>query len=154
MSPRGRPRKPSDPKGELDKLWKTEEWKKFDKLLKNVTLNPIKNPLSIEEPIFLKTNTILDSLFGGGIRQGQLVELYGEFASGKTQICFSLVVESNGKIVYIDSEHTFSPQRIKQIAEARGKKETGEATEKNAVTESMVKCPAQWTFRQDSASNP
>ena len=29
----------------------------------------------------------LDELLGGGLREGQLTELYGESASGKTQVC-------------------------------------------------------------------
>jgi len=64
---------------------------------------------------------VLDDLFGGGIKRGQLVELYGSFGSGKTQICFTLLTESNGLVVYVDSERTFSLPRIKEIAKARGK---------------------------------
>ena len=110
------------PKEEIDELWQTDEWKKYTKLLSKIELKPITNPLSkiLEEPS-LKTNTVLDDLFGGGIRKGQLIEFYGTWGSGKTQICFTLMCETNGKIVYIDSEGTLKPERVKQIAEARGK---------------------------------
>ena len=109
-------------KEKIDALWKTDEWQAYDKLLKKVDITVQKNPLTeVNEGELLKTNTILDELFGGGIRRGQLVEFYGEYGSGKTQIIFTLLTESKGKIIYIDGENTFSPTRIKQIAEARGK---------------------------------
>lgn len=109
-------------KEKLDTLWKTDEWKTFDKLLKKVDIKEIKNPLvNVELSELLKTGTVLDELLGGGVRKGQLVELYGTWGSGKTQICFTLLVESKGLVVYVDSESTFSSKRIKQIAETRGK---------------------------------
>ena len=113
---------PKDAKSQLDSLWKTDEWRKFDRLLKKVAIKGRKNVLIDIPPVeFLKTNTILDQLFGGGIRKGQLVELYGSYGSGKTQICFTLLVESTGLVVYVDSEGTFSPKRVKEIAAARNK---------------------------------
>ncbi|MDG6928165.1 MAG: DNA repair and recombination protein RadA [Nitrososphaerota archaeon] len=71
----------------------------------------------------------LDGLFGGGIETGAITELYGEFGSGKTQIChtLSVVVQMpkekgglDGSIIYIDTENTFRPERIAEIAENRG----------------------------------
>jgi len=107
---------------ELDTLMKTEEWRKLDNILKRIDISVQKNPLSkVYEGELLKTNTVLDTLFGGGIRRGQLIEFYGEYASGKTQIIFTLVVESKGKVIYMDGEKTFSPTRIKEICKARGK---------------------------------
>jgi len=72
----------------------------------------------------LKTKTPIDNLIGGGIEQGEVVEFYGEFGVGKTQIAFTLVTrvagELNEDVIFIDCESTFKPERIMEIAEARG----------------------------------
>lgn len=68
----------------------------------------------------------LDELLGGGIETQSLTELFGEFRTGKTQICHTLAVtaqctgESPGKVVYIDTEGSFRPERIVQIANRFG----------------------------------
>ncbi|MHA2052579.1 MAG: DNA repair and recombination protein RadA, partial [Candidatus Hodarchaeales archaeon] len=73
----------------------------------------------------------LDELFGGGIETGAVTELYGEFRTGKTQIAHQvcvttqLPVEKGGlyegdkypKVIYIDTEGTFRPERIVAMAE-------------------------------------
>ncbi|XP_022913009.1 DNA repair protein RAD51 homolog 1 [Onthophagus taurus] len=68
----------------------------------------------------------LDRLLGGGIETGSITELFGEFRTGKTQICHTLAVtcqlptEHNGgdaKCLYIDTEGTFRPERLLTIAE-------------------------------------
>jgi DNA repair protein RadA len=70
----------------------------------------------------------LDNLLGGGIETRSITELYGEFGSGKTQICHTLcvTVQKNaqlsglaGNALYIDTENTFRPERIVSIANAR-----------------------------------
>jgi DNA repair protein RadA len=71
----------------------------------------------------------LDDLLGGGVETWAMTEFYGEFGSGKSQICHTLcvMVQSphgqgglEGGAVYIDTEGTFRPERIAEIAEARG----------------------------------
>lgn len=71
----------------------------------------------------------LDKLLYGGIETMSLTEFYGEFGSGKSQICHTLCVNatlpieeggSNSTSIYIDTEGTFRPERIKQIALAKG----------------------------------
>ncbi|MHB1909114.1 MAG: DNA repair and recombination protein RadA [Nitrososphaerales archaeon] len=71
----------------------------------------------------------LDDLLAGGIETKALTEFYGEFGSGKTQICHTMcaMVQQQreegglvGRVVYIDTENTFRPERIVSIAEARG----------------------------------
>ena len=71
----------------------------------------------------------LDKLLGGGLETGTITEMYAPFASGKSQIGFQLVVNTqlpkekgglNGVVVFIDTESTFRVERIKQIAEAAG----------------------------------
>jgi len=67
----------------------------------------------------------LDSLLGGGLEPRAIYELAGEFGAGKTQLCHQLAVTAQlssnrggvgGKVFYIDSEGTFSPERIEAIA--------------------------------------
>ena len=71
----------------------------------------------------------LDSLLGGGIETRTMTELFGEFGSGKTQICHQLSVNVqlpiekgglNGKAFYIDTEGTFRWERIEKMARALG----------------------------------
>ncbi|CAL9134765.1 unnamed protein product [Musa textilis] len=71
----------------------------------------------------------LDKILEGGIETGSITEIYGEFRSGKTQLCHTLCVTcqlpldqggGEGKALYIDAEGTFRPQRLLQIAERFG----------------------------------
>jgi len=68
-----------------------------------------------------------DELMGGGFETQAIVEFFGEFGSGKTQICFQLAVNAGmpfekggleGEVIVIDTENTFRPERIVQIANA------------------------------------
>ncbi len=70
----------------------------------------------------------LDKLLGGGIETQAITEVFGEFGSGKTQLAHTLSVMVQkppeegglgGSVVWIDTENTFRPERIKQIAENR-----------------------------------
>ncbi|MBI2546268.1 DNA repair and recombination protein RadA [Candidatus Woesearchaeota archaeon] len=67
----------------------------------------------------------LDNLLGGGFESGCIVEAFGEFGSGKTQIAHSLAVnvqkdDPDAVAVFIDTENTFRPERIQQLAEGLG----------------------------------
>ena len=71
----------------------------------------------------------LDSLLGGGIEVKTITEFFGEFGTGKTQICHQLAVnvqlprEKGGlgkKAVYIDTEGTFRWERIEAMAKGLG----------------------------------
>ncbi len=72
----------------------------------------------------------LDDLLGGkGVESKAITEAFGAYGSGKTQLGLSLAVNvqlptdqggAGGKAVYIDTEGTFRPQRISQIAEGIG----------------------------------
>jgi len=71
----------------------------------------------------------LDSLLGGGIETQAITEFYGEFGSGKTQIAHQLAVNVqlpeeqgglNGSAIIIDTENTFRPERIAEMATAVG----------------------------------
>jgi len=71
----------------------------------------------------------LDELIGGGVETNGITEAYGRFASGKTQLGFQLAVNVQlpkgegglgGNVLFIDTESTFRPERIVDIAKARG----------------------------------
>ncbi|MBW2969298.1 DNA repair and recombination protein RadA [Candidatus Woesearchaeota archaeon] len=68
----------------------------------------------------------LNNLLGGGFETGSITEIYGQFGSGKSQIAHVLAVRAqlpleeggaNGSVIFIDTEGTFRPERIVQIAE-------------------------------------
>ena len=71
----------------------------------------------------------LDTLLGGGFESNSITELFGEFRTGKTQICHTLCVTcqlprneggGEGKAIYIDTEGTFRPEKLAPIAERFG----------------------------------
>ncbi len=72
----------------------------------------------------------LNELLGGkGVESRAITEAFGAYGSGKTQLGLTLAVNvqlpmdkggANGKCVFIDTEGTFRPARIKQIAEGLG----------------------------------
>lgn len=64
-----------------------------------------------------------DNFLGGGFESKAITELYGEYGVGKTQTCYTVATIAAGqgrKVVYVDTENTFSPERISAIAELRG----------------------------------
>ncbi|XP_022662770.1 DNA repair protein RAD51 homolog 1-like isoform X3 [Varroa jacobsoni] len=82
------------------------------------------------EIIYITTGSSeLDKLLGGGIETGSVTELFGEFRTGKTQLCHQLAVtcqlpiDSNGaegKALYIYTEGEFRPERLLAVAERYG----------------------------------
>ncbi len=67
-------------------------------------------------------SSAVDALLGGGFESSAITECYGEFGSGKTQIGHVLAVnvikeDPEATVVYIDTENTFRPERIKELAE-------------------------------------
>ena len=71
----------------------------------------------------------LDELLGGGVETQAITEVFGEFGCGKTQLAHQLAVnctlpkEDGGfgtHVVIIDTENTFRPERIIQMAEGHG----------------------------------
>ena len=70
---------------------------------------------------------LFDELMGGGFETQAIIELFGEYGSGKTQIAHQLCVivqrpkeegGLEGHAFYIDTENTFRPERIVQMSEA------------------------------------
>lgn len=66
----------------------------------------------------------VDEMMKGGFESGSITECYGEFGSGKTQMSHQLAVnlhvqDPKAITVYIDTENTFKPDRIIEMAEAK-----------------------------------
>jgi len=111
--------------------------KKVEKLLTEATkLLPMGFSTASElhtsrsEIISISTGSVeLDKLLDTGIETGSITELFGEFRTGKTQLCHQLCVTcqlpverggGEGKALYIDTEGTFRPERCLAIAERYG----------------------------------
>ncbi len=71
----------------------------------------------------------LDELLGGGVETQAISEFSGEFGTGKTQLGHQIAVDVQlpvaqggleGEVVYIDTESTFRPERIVDMAKAAG----------------------------------
>jgi len=71
----------------------------------------------------------LDELLGGGIETQAITETHGAFGSGKSQLAHQLAVTVQlpkekgglgGRAIFIDSEQTFRPERIIEMAEGLG----------------------------------
>lgn len=92
----------------------------------------------------------LDELIGGGVETESITETYGRFASGKSQLGFQLSVNVQlpkdkggleGGVLFIDTEGTFRPERIEQIAKAAD-------LDPKTVLENMVVVRATTTEQQ------
>ena len=68
----------------------------------------------------------LNKLLGGGLESMAITEVFGEFRTGKTQLSHTLCVTSQlpgengfsgGKVIYLDTENTFRPDRLRSIAD-------------------------------------
>ncbi|MBU0536028.1 MAG: DNA repair and recombination protein RadA [Nanoarchaeota archaeon] len=71
------------------------------------------------------SSAAFDELLGGGFETSAIVECFGEFGSGKTQIGHLLAVncqkdDPTAVAIYIDTENTFRPERIIQFAKGAG----------------------------------
>jgi DNA repair protein RadA len=71
----------------------------------------------------------LDELLGGGVETQAITEFSGEFGTGKTQLGHQIAVNVQlpvaqgglgGEVVYIDTESTFRPERIVDMAKGAG----------------------------------
>lgn len=71
----------------------------------------------------------MDELLAGGLESQTITEFFGEYGSGKSQICHQLCVNVqlppergglDGGALYIDTENTFRTERIVQMAQHLG----------------------------------
>lgn len=105
-------------------------WLKCKKRLQELGVIP-KDDMSAKEEYEYENNTprlqtkceAVDILFDGGIRMRTLTEAYGEFGSGKTQMCYTLAAEILARkenVYIIDCEGTFKYKRLIEVAKSRG----------------------------------
>jgi RecA/RadA recombinase/intein/homing endonuclease len=83
-----------------------------------------------EEIIKISTGSAaFDALVGGGFESGSITECFGAYGAGKSALANQLAInaldiDENGEpqahSIWIDSENTFRPERIKQICENNG----------------------------------
>ena len=68
----------------------------------------------------------VDAVLEGGVETGGITEIFGEFRTGKSQLCHTLCVTcqlpvdkggASGKALFIDTEGTFRPERLIEIGE-------------------------------------
>jgi DNA repair protein RadA len=71
----------------------------------------------------------VDEILGGGLETQTITEIYGEYGTGKSQLCHQMCVNVqlpiergglNGGALYIDTENTFRTERIVQMAKHTG----------------------------------
>jgi len=71
----------------------------------------------------------IDEILGGGLETQTITEIYGEYGSGKSQLCHQMCVNVQlpvergglaGSALYIDTENTFRTERIVQMSNHLG----------------------------------
>ena len=103
--------------------------KELDKLLGGQSSSfPVLGSLVSHSPHSFFFFSLFSPLIGG-IETGSITEIFGEFRTGKTQLCHALAVScqlpmeqggGEGKCMYIDTEGTFRPERLLAVAEKYG----------------------------------
>ncbi|XP_031571845.1 meiotic recombination protein DMC1/LIM15 homolog [Actinia tenebrosa] len=95
-------------------------------------------------------STELDKLLGGGIESMSITEIFGEFRTGKTQLSHTLCVTAQlpgpggytgGKVIFIDTENTFRPDRLRDIADRFN-------LDQNAMLDNVLYCRAYTSEHQ------
>jgi len=81
---------------------------------------------------FISTGSLnFNAILGGGIETGFITEVYGPFKSGKTNLAHTICVTTQlpkgkgglgGAVIYIDTENTFSKEKVRRIAKRFGLK--------------------------------
>ncbi len=113
-----------------------------------------------KEMVYISTGSCeVDKLLGGGVETGSITELFGEFRTGKTQLCHNLCVTcqlpisqggAEGMALYIDTENTFRPERLRAIAE-RYKLDPDDVLDNVAVARAFNTDHQQELLRQAAA---
>ncbi|CAM9169683.1 unnamed protein product [Ectocarpus fasciculatus] len=112
------------------KALKLKEIIKSNQLVSSGFLTAAAKLEDTKDLIMLSTgSTELDGMLCGGIETGSLTEVFGEFRTGKTQLCHTLCVTcqrpldqggAEGRAIYVDTEGTFRPQKLVAIAQRFG----------------------------------
>jgi len=63
----------------------------------------------------LSTNTPLDKIIGNGIEIGAITNIFGPAGAGKSNIALKTVLNCKNKVIFIDTEGSFSLERFYQL---------------------------------------
>jgi len=92
------------------------------------------------EKIIISTGSDnFNKVIGGGFFSGKGYVIFGANRTGKTQICHQLSVqalENSFKVVYLDTENTFRPERVRELSESN--KYNSEKTLKNIYVSKIM----------------
>lgn len=102
------------PASKLCSLQKVAEDKYFPEI---VSMYDVMRGLDDGHTIFSTNDPRIDQLLNGGIQTGQITELVGSSAAGKTQLCMQIaaaVAKNPGdyRIAYIDTSQSFCAERL------------------------------------------
>ena len=98
------------------------QWFALEEIMHEVNANAVDGTV-IERQLsllnFLPTGCDgIDDVLGGGVRQGQVTEITGPSACGKTQVCLSAAASAAAlghRVVYVDTTGGFSGSRIRDF---------------------------------------
>lgn len=79
--------------------------------------------LAAQRNVISSGSLAIDTLLEGGYRTGEIVEIFGESKTGKTQLAIQAVLSAAGSrlgAVFVDTEGTFRPERLAKMSELRG----------------------------------
>lgn len=111
---------------EIINYFKSEKEKKICKRfeeLKDIKIEPINLVDKLADECGedrLVTGTLIDDMIRGGLPPSASFLLYGEPATGKSEICLTMAVLCPYKVIFIDTEGSFKAQRLKDLCDARG----------------------------------
>lgn len=74
-------------------------------------------------PTFSSGSRSVDGLLGGGYRAGTVTLFFGRSNSGKTQLAMQAAMiraKEGGRALFVDTEGSFRPERVEEMAQARG----------------------------------
>lgn len=100
--------------------------------------------LAAQRKVISSGSLAIDTLLEGGYRAGEIVEVFGESKTGKTQLAIQAVLSAASSrlgAVFVDTEGTFRPERLAKMSELRGE-------DPKAVLSRVFSIRAETTARQ------
>jgi DNA repair protein RadA len=90
---------------------------------KRETLKDLAEHVNLRQEITLSTGVDnFDKILEGGFHSSRGYVLFGKNSTGKTQLCHQMCLQASNydiKTIYLDTENSFRPERIKQLVEKR-----------------------------------
>lgn len=95
-----------------------EALKKINGEFKNGDISLLKDITNVDVPTIDSGSLVLNTILGGGLAQGRIIEIYGAEASGKTSIALTAignVQRQGGTAVFIDAEQALDPRYAQKL---------------------------------------